>query len=292
MIRVNWLGCVVCAAGALVFLLTGAARADLFVGTYTPPVEYDNDISDGVVILHDSAVTLTVARNSPTELTATITGEVGPVTIALTQSGQRATATGAPIAYAGWNLLEFAMVSDGTNKAFLMVGQDASDPTDIGFMVSSWSEATEPITPSDIVGTWAVRPYSDSNLLYLGDGFEEEHAVSAAFVQIGIDRVHLTAIPAEGQPLSADMLVSGNIVSLINPPVAHSHLLRMATDGDTMAGCSVGVEIDDPTDVSVGVFLGSPVPEPASLSLLVLGALGLIRRSPRGGGQKGDRLLF
>jgi len=282
MALINWMARAVCAAVVSVAISVPPAQADIFAGDYTLTVEYDNDISDGVVLLQDVATPLAIARTSPTELSATITGQGGLVTIPLTQSGQLATAAGVPIAYAGWNLIEFAMVSDGVNKAFLMVGQDTGDPMDIDFVVSSWSEAAQPVTPADIAGPWEILAYSDSNLRNLGEGFEyEESPVEGTFVQIGVDRVHLTAAPDDGDPLSADMLVSGNIVSLIDPPVAHSHLLQFATDGNSTAGCSVGVETYDPTDVSVGIFLGHPTPEPASLSLLLLGALGLIRRSPR-----------
>ena len=73
--------CILSVPFAFVLLWTQTAYADPFAGSYSLSVAYDNDISDGVVILRDSAVDLTITRNSPTELTASIAGEGGPVTI-------------------------------------------------------------------------------------------------------------------------------------------------------------------------------------------------------------------
>ena len=247
--------CILSVPFAFVLLWTQTAYADPFAGSYSLSVAYDNDISDGVVILRDSAVDLTITRNSPTELTASIAGEGGPVTIPLTESGQRVTASGAPIAYTGWNLIEFAMVSDGINKAFLMVGQDASDPTDMSIMASSWSEATEPVAATDIAGAWTVLQYSDHNLLDLDEGFEQDPPVVGTNVAISPDQIRLTALPPEWNPLSANLFVSGTIVSLINPPGDDYHLLRIATDGNTSAFCAVNVEDDDPTDVGMSIGL-------------------------------------
>lgn len=254
------IGCFLCALA----VLDSTAYSDNFAGSYNPMVEYDWNINDGVVIQQDLLHTLDVPLADPSgHRMVTIAdgaGNTADIDTIESASGDRIYNPERPVAYEEGNLLDFVMVSDGTNKACVMIGQEDHDPLDISFTVASWSDVPVVLTPDDLVGSWFLTEYSDPNLQNVADSFTAE-VLAIDIVAVSESEISVTLSIASGDYVTVPMYISGNTARLVNPPITTDHgiwhTFQIASDGVSFSTCQAGTENDDLTDVSVGIGLGA-----------------------------------
>ena len=248
----------------ILFILVSPSYSDNFSGFYNPMVEYDWNISDGVLIQQDSSHTLDVPVADPSghRMVTIADGAANTADIDTIESalGDRIYNPERPVAYEGWNLLDFIMVSDGTNKACVIIGQEDYDPSDISFTVASWSDVTVELSTSGMEGSWFVTTYSDPNLRNVEDSFTRD-VQAIDVIAVSEVEISVTISTASGEHLTVPMQVSGNTARLVNPPITTAdgiwHTLQVVSDGVSFSLCHVGTEVDDLTDVSVGIGLGT-----------------------------------
>ena len=248
---------------AITVAMVTSVQADDFAGSYNPMVEYDNDISDGVIIQQSYSHTLIVSTaDTQGHRTVTISDGSNSVEIDTIESpsGDRIYNSERPVAYEGWNLLDFIMVSDGVNKAFALIGQEDYDPLDISFTLSSWSDLSPVLSPADFAVTSSVNQYGDPNLRNVTDGFYPAGPLTGTATASGENEIILTGSSPEGDPHSFTMQVSGNTARLVDPPVTSDsgvhHAFQITSDGSRFSGYLVGVELDDISDVGISLMLG------------------------------------
>ena len=250
---------------AIALIVVSPVQADNFAGSYNPMVEYDDNISDGVTILQNYSTTLVVStKDANGDRTVTISDGNDSVVIDTieSESGRRIYNPQRPVAYPGWNLLDFTMVSDGVNKAFAMVGQEDYNPLDIGFIVGSWSDISPVLSPNDFAGSWSINFYGDTNLRDVPEGISPSGVLSATISESGENEIFVSGSSLEGDPYSFVMQVSGNAARLVNPPVTSSaavcHTLQITSDGSWGSGYMVATELEDESDVSITILLAVP----------------------------------
>lgn len=252
---------------AIMLIVVGPVQADRFAGTYNPMVEYDDNISDGVTILQSYSVTLVVStKDANGHRTVTISDGNHSVEIDTIESasGRRIYNAQRPVAYDGWNLLDFTMVSDGVNKAFAMVGQEDYDPLDISFTVGSWSDLSPVLSTSDFVGAWTMASYGSWNLRDPNERISPRGLETGTVTESGPNEILITATSPEGASVSFPMRVSGNAARLADPPFTSSdgihHTFQITSDGSWGSGYMVTTELDDESDVAITLLLAVPGP--------------------------------
>ena len=242
---------------------------DPFAGTYSPLIEFDNTIKNGVAIQQTTkalAVSQTDATHYSVQLSSPTHPTQGAFSFEAERVGNRIQNVERPIARAGWSLLDFFMMSDGTNGAYATISQEGADPQDVSFQVGSWSNFKGNVTIDDFVGMWVGESYGNENLNYgLNPGdFVTQSGGTTIVSKVDSNHIHLSS-PGGGDelPLSIDLRVSGNGAFLESSPVVTStsrfHAFHMRTDGQKVVFYVVGSELNDPTDISVTIGLGTKV---------------------------------
>jgi hypothetical protein len=242
-------------AASITALVTTHTRGDQFEGSFTPLLDNHDDIinlaKDGLEQIKNFS--LKVSKSDASHYKAVLGYGSDTVTIPTRRIGNRLVNSPNPTDMGGWTVPDLIILSDGTNRAFVMLGQDA--PDDISCGIGVWSDYKGKVTVNDFVGTWKIDSYGDTNLLNTKDGFE--HQVATGEIR-KIDSNHIQVMTPGGSPLS--LRVSGNEASLESPPVntatARYHTFRMITDGQRMVFDVVATELDDSTDVSATIGLG------------------------------------
>lgn len=244
-------------AASLAAVITTHASGDPFVGSFSPMFENHDNIKhlerDGLDPLRKFS--LKVSKSGGSSYTAKLSSGSNSATIPTKRIGNRLVNSPSPTDMGGWTVPDFIILSDGTNRAFVMLGEDA--PDDISCAIGIWSDHKGKVTVDDFVGTWKFDTYGDPNLLSRNgkDGFR--HEVRTAEV-MKLDSTHIEVMTSGGTPLA--LRVSGNQAALESPPVniggGRHHTFRMRTDGRGMVFAVVATELDDPTDVSATIGLG------------------------------------
>ncbi|MCD6393792.1 MAG: PEP-CTERM sorting domain-containing protein [Planctomycetes bacterium] len=256
---------------------TPFAFATHFAGTWDITLYGDTNISDGVTIGSSSA-TLELTTSDSILYTAELTSGESTASYTMNRNNSLLSLTPQPAEFDTWTLCNSYMFSDGSNGAFLLMGQDS--PADISINVSGWTDAVSPVLLSDITGVWSLNVVEDWNLR--SDPLEaftlstRQLTISdAGNGQANVD-IELTSDEGMQQLL---MNFDGNILTPASQPdnCILSHF-AIYTDGQGLALARIATELDDATDVSVTIGLGQPVPEPATLSILALGGLMVLRR--------------
>lgn len=236
------------------FTMIGAV-VPIFAGIHLPYAEIDSNenINDGVTIgPQPDPFGFFVSQNDSTNYTVSFGSSFS---FAAQQVGNRIQSYPRPVVMDTWNMLDFIMLSDGTNRVFAEVGQEQSDPLDVSFLVGSWSSYTGSVTAADFVGTWSLEMYGDTNLSNTNGGFGYQ-TILADIERIDADHVMVKTPDGVRLPLR----VSGNEAFLESPPVATAtslhHALRIRTDGQRASVYVVASETNDATDVSVSIGLG------------------------------------
>ena len=231
---------------AIIMAVVNSAQADYFAGSYNPMVEYDDNISDGVIIQQSYSHTMVVST-ADTQGHRTVTLSDGSNSVEIdtveSASGDRIYNPTRSVAYPGWNLIDFIMVSDGVNKAFTMIGQEDSDPLDISFIVGSWSDVSPVLCPADFAGTSSSNSYGDPNLRDVPEGFSQEGQPTTTITESGESEIVLSGSSPEGFPFSFTLGLSGNTARLVDPPVTFGggvhHTFQITSDGLSSSGYMV-----------------------------------------------------
>ena len=258
---------------------------DLFAGTYSPLVEFDNTIKNGVAIQQTTkplAVSQTDATHYSVQLSSPAHPAQGSFSFAAERVGNRIQNVDRPITMQGWELWDFFMMSDGTNGAFASISQESADPKDISFQVGSWSSFKGSVTLDDFVGTWTGESYGNDNLssgLNPGD-FVSQSGGTTIVSKVDSTHIHMSSPGGVDQmPLSLTLRVSGNEAYLESSPVNTGtsifHEFRLRTDGQKVVYCVVGQELNDATDVSVSIGLGVKVKGTQTVTFPMLPAKGV-----------------
>ncbi len=258
---------------------------DLFAGTYSPLIEFDNTVKNGVAIQKTTkplAVSQTDATHYSVQLSSPAHPTQGAFSFEAERVGNRIQNVDRPIQMAGWSLWDYFMMSDGTNGALATISQESADPQDISFQVGSWSSFKGNVTIDDFVGSWTGESYGNDNV---SSGLNPGDFVSQSGGTTTISRADSTHIrvssPGGGDqmPLSLTLRVSGNEAYLESSPVstanAKYHAFRIRTDGQKVVYYVVGQELNDAADVSVTIGLGVKVKGIQSVTFPMLPAKGV-----------------
>lgn len=225
---------------------------DRFTNSFTQLFEYDDNIKDGVLI-ETNSYSFNVLQTNLTNFVISFPGF--GVDFPLTRTNDVLRNESGPIEFSDFYMLDVLLLSDGVNKVFTFVGQEKSDPLDVSFNVTCWTEAKGTLLASDLAGTWAVQGYSDPNLQNTSDGFDPDQT-TVTITAIGQNQI-LIAPPN----FSAAATISGMEATLDNAPFntgsAMLHTLKLASNGSWLCLYAVTSELDDPSDVSVTIMLGT-----------------------------------
>jgi hypothetical protein len=268
-------GCAAVLFGFVIGNPGSRVMADDFAGYYPDVwIEYDDNITDGVSIQTREAA-LTVNELNATSFTAQITSGSGTsAVVACGRVGMLIQNTVNPLLFPGVNLSDFVMVSDGTNKAAAVVTQATTPPFGHGFSVGAWSERAGAITIDDLIGTWSISVYGDSNLRDPNSEFDLTTGLTGEVTVTGPDTIQLSARSPEGAPVNFPLQVLSNAAVLAAAPynsgAGMTHTLRICSDGTRMAGVMVTAELYDPADVSVTLLFGERISPPVVRDLAVI----------------------
>jgi hypothetical protein len=146
------------------------------------------------------------------------------------------------------------MLSDGSNGAFLGIGQENYDPLDISVSVSTWTKSVK-ITGAQLAGQWKVSWIFDDNLKdNLLAPFETADE-TLTITDKGNGQVRV-----QGDNFDWTMNIVKNSLVPVGPIDSAIKYFSMVTDGDGISMTILGVETYDPTDVSARIGLAARVP--------------------------------
>jgi hypothetical protein len=228
------------------------ASRDSFAGTFTPLFDYDNNIKDGVSLV-TTTIPFIVSRQDSTNFVIASPSLGFDLPAAL--SGNTLRNKTRPMLLPTSNILDVLLLSDGVNKVFTWVGQDKSDPVAMSFHTTCWTEARGTLAASDLVGTWACQGYINTNLRDTS-GFGPIQ-ITGTVTAVGQNKI-LLAVPDRG--FSGTFTISGMEATLDNVPLTGNgitHSMKIVSNGVGISLYKVTSEINDPTDVSVMVMLGT-----------------------------------
>jgi hypothetical protein len=246
-------------ASVMLAAACGFARAEVdpFIGTYSMPGEINDNVkylvTDGIIQVSDK---LTVTKTDATRYSLKITEGANTATIAdLLRTGNRLEKATRPTDMGPFNMLDFVLLSDGTNRAFTFIGQEKLDATDLSFTVSSASSYTGSVTLDDFVGTWNIDARADLDLLDTANGFVPQ---TGTFAIQKTDATHIQVTPSWGDPLT--LLVSGKNAVLNGGPVISGNTryetFRISSDGMKLSFHLVATAVNDSAIISVSIGLG------------------------------------
>lgn len=262
----------------IILIYGNPAFSSPIVGTHSFTSYYDLNTNDGVVI-EQSVGSLTITDGgAPQEYNFVDYSYLGSISGTLVDSGYVASFPSTPYNLGNENLMDYFVVSNGYSMGSVQLRQSISNPLSTSFSVATWQEGASPITIDDMVGDWILYfDYSDPNLRNFSDRFEPRHVGST----FNISKTSNSVITLNWDYFHIDMNVSGNVAYADTPVITndgHQHLLGMLFDENGLLSYHVTSELYDPTDVSIGMMLGTKqsVSEPITLLLLMTGIISLV----------------
>ena len=236
--------------GGILLCLVSVTSADSFLCPRTITIFSDDNILDGLQ-LHSSDVDLTFSTTD--SLTYTVTPGDGRLPLSMVRSGNLFSLNPQPQLFDAGQFDNGYILSNGITGAFLLMGQDSSDPLGISIHLATWT-IDRPILASQIAGDWGMTWIYDNNL----KGHPEEaFSVTTRIISItdiGDNQVEVRIDSLLDPPWR--MRIRGNtlepIPGTLDPYPFMAHL-SMMTDGQSLVMASLGVETWDATDVSADI---------------------------------------
>jgi hypothetical protein len=250
------------------------ASADPFEGTWSADFWEDTHIQDGVQLIHSQG-DVTLARVDAQHVT--MSGDGTSATMVQQEDVLQLENRPLDVGFQYW--LDSWVMSDGTNGAGVLAFQHYGDPADIGVSVCVWTNSTDAVLATDLVGRWQFDFISHWNLRNIHTESFRRESMSVDISYLSDEQLGVTVVGAPDYTWVLEL--NGNRLSMVSGhPYAVDHCFELATDGRTMSFVNITSETYDPTDVSATIGLGV-IPEPATLSLLALGGLAVLGRRRR-----------
>ncbi|MCU0913089.1 MAG: hypothetical protein MUC88_00825 [Planctomycetes bacterium] len=222
----------------------GAEAGDPFVGSRTLTLYGDDNVKDGFTLGQHTA-DFVISTEDGSHYTVTANG--GALSLSMVRSGSRLSLSPRPQG----TTVDSHMLCDGAVGAFVLVGRELHDPEDISIRLATWAPPAT-VLASDLAGDWDMTAIDTDNLLgNLVTPFEITprtwaiHALAPDLVDVRLTEYNVTW----------RMRIVGNtLLPLAETGQVH---LSMVTDGRALALSAIGVEEEDNTDISPGIFLGT-----------------------------------
>ena len=225
---------------------------DDFTNTYSKLFELDNNVDDGVSIETDT-YTFEISHVASTNYLITYT-DFG-ASFALVKDNNVLRNVTRPFDMGSFYVLDLLLLSDGVNKVLTSVSQEKSNPLDVAFDATAWTEAEGTLSSSDLVGTWIFNGFSDFNLQDTVDEFQPISWTNT-ITALTDDQIQISS-----PELTGTATISGMEATFNNTPTntgsAILHTMKIASNGKAASMYFVMSEITDPSDVSVTVVLGT-----------------------------------
>jgi hypothetical protein len=228
------------------------ASRDAFTNAYTQLFEYDPDIENGVAIQKNSR-SFTVAQQDSTNFLISFPGTNLDLPVVLSDDTLRNTTR--PIVFPSFNVPDVLLLSDGVNKVFTYIGRDESDNTNASLNLACWTEAKGSLAASDLAGTWVLSGYSIPNLRDTSSGFSPQQLITT-ITAIGTNKISISSSKLPGAATISGMEATWDNVPL-NTGAGILQTLKITSNGLGLSMYFVVTELNDPTDVSVTVLLGT-----------------------------------
>jgi hypothetical protein len=182
------------------------------------------------------------------------------------------------------NLLDTVVMSSGNNMAMGVVGREPTNQAETGFFYSLWEKMpVTTVTRDDFLGTWMTNQRISDRILHNRSTGFDLRSFQTVTITAGTDpgTILIDLLQPGMDDFELDLQVDGNRAFLTDPVDDGTGLLlafEILHDGENLSFAHVGQEYYDPTDISLGFGVASPVPLLAPVWFLVsgLGLLGVL----------------
>lgn len=229
--------------GFCVAALVVPASAYPLVGSYLITGYGDDNILDGIQ-LHSQTMDLIISTSDGLDYTATY--GIGGPQLSMVRDGYLLSQYPRPQDFgSGWATNAY-ILSDGVNGAWVHMGQEYDNPSDISIHVAAWAEDVE-VTASQLVGKWTMQGVEDLNLLDNPSAPFDMMTYTYFVTDLGGG---LLDMYMSEEDVHWYMQLNGNVLEPVSTPMDSSSVyLSMMTNGQTIVFAALNVESYDETDV-------------------------------------------
>jgi hypothetical protein len=233
--------------------LEGTYINDRFAGTLKSKLYGNNNLGDGFTLETENVTAvISTSNKSDYELKAK-----GMPTYTLSRTSDILLELDPqPQNFPDWIQTNMCMLSDGSNRAFFVIGKDPA-PLDVGISAASWTRSVT-VTTSQLAGTWTITWIYDNDLLADVLGKYDTASENTTITDLGNGQVSVQGdLFFSG---STTMKIAKNNLVPTGAPGPSIRYFSMTTDGDGISIAVIEVNPLDDTDVAARIGLAARVP--------------------------------